>query len=171
MAGYVIHLAVAEEYLRKHNNDIKNYNEFISGVIAPDEVKDKSLTHYGEKSSKVDLKKFIQTNEIETDYQKGYFLHLVTDYLFYNKYLEYFSKDIYNDYDFTNKELIEKYKVTIPEHIKNYIFFKTGETKILSIDLAQKVIEEVSEYSLKEVEQQIKEESNYWMTIRNLKKI
>jgi len=171
MAGYIIHLAVAEEYLRKHKNDIENYGEFITGVVAPDDVKDKSLTHYGEKSSKVNLEKFIEENDIKADYQKGYFLHLITDYLFYNKYLECFSKDIYNDYDITNKCLIEEYKLKIPEKIENRIFFQNGETKILSINLARKVINEVSEYSLNEVYNQIKEENSYWLTIRDLKKV
>lgn len=41
MAGYVIHLAVAEEYIRKHKNENNNYEEFIAGVIFPDSVKDK----------------------------------------------------------------------------------------------------------------------------------
>ena len=34
MPGYVIHLAVAEEYLKKHGNKEK-YNNFIEGVIFP----------------------------------------------------------------------------------------------------------------------------------------
>ena len=55
MAGYVIHLAVGEEYLRIHPGDINDYNEFIEGIIYPDSVTDKSLTHYGEKSSKSNL--------------------------------------------------------------------------------------------------------------------
>ena len=63
MAGYVIHLAVAEEYLRKHKDFKEDYDEFIKGVIYPDSVTDKSLTHYGKKSSKVILKNFLQDNE------------------------------------------------------------------------------------------------------------
>ena len=30
MAGYVIHLAVAEEYLKKHKERQEEYNEFIN---------------------------------------------------------------------------------------------------------------------------------------------
>lgn len=60
MAGYVIHLAVGEEYIRKHPNEINNYEEFIEGVIYPDSVTDKSLTHYGLKSSQVNLKRFLR---------------------------------------------------------------------------------------------------------------
>ena len=38
MAGYVIHLAVAETYRRKYPEDIQDYNQFIEGVIFPDSV-------------------------------------------------------------------------------------------------------------------------------------
>ena len=98
MAGYVIHLAVGEEYLRIHPGDINDYNKFIEGIIYPDSVTDKSLTHYGPKSSQVNLKKFFNDRDIEDDFNKGYFIHLVTDYLFYNKFLDVFSKKyIYNE--------------------------------------------------------------------------
>lgn len=99
MAGYVIHIAVAQEYLKKHDKINENQKEFIKGVIYPDSVSDKSLTHYGSKSSKVILKDFLRENQTNTSFNRGYFLHLVTDYLFYNKYLDIFTKDIYNDYD------------------------------------------------------------------------
>ena len=72
MAGYVIHLAVGEEYIRKHPNEINNYEEFIEGVIYPDSVTDKSLTHYGLKSSQVNLKRFFEDKDINTDFNKGY---------------------------------------------------------------------------------------------------
>ena len=44
MPGYVIHLAVAEEYLKKHKERQEEYNEFINGVIFPDSIKDKLTT-------------------------------------------------------------------------------------------------------------------------------
>ena len=160
MAGYVIHLAIAEEYLRKHKDIKEDYEEFIKGVIYPDSVTDKSLTHYGIKSSKVILKDFLQDNEINNSYMRGYFLHLITDYLFYNKYLEKFSKDIYNDYDILNKRLIEKYNVVLPENIQNNVFYEDGETKILTLELAIKIIDEISDLNLNAVEKEIRENSN-----------
>ena len=160
MAGYVIHLAIAEEYLRKHKDIKEDYEEFIKGVIYPDSVTDKSLTHYGIKSSKVILKDFLQDNEINNSYMRGYFLHLITDYLFYNKYLEKFSKDIYNDYDILNKRLIEKYNVVLPENIQNNVFYKEGETKILTMELAIKIIDEISDLNLNAVEKEIRENPN-----------
>ena len=160
MAGYVIHLAIAEEYLKKHKDVKEDYEEFIKGVIYPDSVTDKSLTHYGIKSSKVILKDFLQDNEINNSYMRGYFLHLITDYLFYNKYLEKFSKDIYNDYDILNKRLIEKYNVVLPENVQNNVFYKEGETKILTMELAIKIIDEISDLNLNAVEKEIRENPN-----------
>ena len=160
MAGYVIHLAIAEEYLKKHKDVKEDYDEFIKGVIYPDSVTDKSLTHYGIKSSKVILKDFLQDNEINNSYMRGYFLHLITDYLFYNKYLEEFTKDIYNDYDILNKRLIEKYNVVLPENIQNNVFYEDGETKILTMELAIKIIDEISDLNLNAVEKEIRKNPN-----------
>ena len=160
MAGYVIHLAIAEEYLKKHKDVKEDYDEFIKGVIYPDSVTDKSLTHYGIKSSKVILKDFLQDNEINNSYMRGYFLHLITDYLFYNKYLEKFTKDIYNDYDILNKRLIEKYNVVLPENIQNNVFYEDGETKILTMELVIKIIDEISDLNLNAVEKEIRKNPN-----------
>ena len=55
MPSYAIHLAVAEEYLKKSNCSKENHEKFIKGVIYPDMVKDKSLSHYGINSSVSDL--------------------------------------------------------------------------------------------------------------------
>lgn len=60
MAGYVIHIAVAQEYLRKCKKKEENIEKFINGVIYPDSVQDKSLTHYGAKSSKVVLRRLFK---------------------------------------------------------------------------------------------------------------
>lgn len=168
MAGYVIHLAVAEEYNKKHMEQIKDYNKFIEGVIYPDSVTDKSITHYGEKSSKVLLKNFLKEREIDTCFEKGYFLHLVTDYLFYNNFLEYFSKDIYDDYDISNKHLIEKYNVKIPDYIKNKIFYKKGNTKVFTIESICKFIERTSEYDLENIKDEILKNNKFWTTIIDL---
>ena len=44
MPSFNIHLAVAIKYCEK--NVIKNKDDFFEGSIAPDLVKDKSITHY-----------------------------------------------------------------------------------------------------------------------------
>ena len=171
MAGYVIHLAVAETYIKKHPDDIIDYNKFIKGVLFPDGVSDKSITHYGEKSSKTNLKWFLEENKIDDDFNKGYFLHLVTDYVFYNKLLECFSKDIYNDYDILNKELQEKFNVKIPKEIKERVFYKEGKTKNLELDSIIKFIEEVSDYKLSDIKESVMSDDKYWLELRSLRRL
>ena len=170
MPGYVIHLSVANRYIEKHPEEIKDHNKFIEGVISPDGVTDKSTTHYGPKSSKVNLKLFLESNEINDDFNKGYFLHLVTDYLFFNRFLDYFSKDIYNDYDILNKTLEEKYNVKIPEEVKNKVFYKTGETKILNLESVIEFIEKTSEYKLEYIKQRVIENDINWLQLKDLRK-
>ena len=172
MPGYVIHLAVANEYKRKHKTEIKNYKEFIRGTIYPDNVKDKSLTHYGPTSSKPDLKEFLKEHNIDAnDFEKGYFIHLVTDFLFYNKYLECFSKDIYNDYDILNKKLEEKYNVILLDEIKDKVFHKEGELKLLNLDTILEFIDKTSECDLKHIRNEVLNENKYWLEFRQLKHI
>lgn len=170
MPGYVIHLAVAKQYIKKHKNQIKDEGEFYKGVVYPDSVSDKSLTHYGEKSSKVILKKFFEEKDLKTDFNKGYFVHLITDYLFYNKFLDFFSKDIYNDYDVTNKHLINKYQVNITEDIKEKIFFKDGKTTVFDLENVINFIEKTSEYDINKIEQEVKNDNKFWNELKNLEK-
>lgn len=170
MAGYVIHLAVAEEYIKKHENEIKDYNQFVNGVIYPDSVSDKSLTHYGPKSSKVHLKKFLENNSLESDYNKGYFIHLITDYIFYNHFLSYFSKNIYNDYDILNEYLIKKYKISIPKSIEEDIFYKEGNLSILSLEDIVDFIDNVSNYDIFDVQNEVLNNVSYWCTYTQLSK-
>lgn len=172
MPGYVIHLAVAEEYLRNHKDRKENYDDFIEGVIFPDSVKDKSETHYGRASSESNLYKFLEENSIEESFKRGYFLHLLTDYLFYNRYIDTFSKDVYNDYDLLNKGLMEKYKVILPEKIREYVFFKEGSnTKILSEQIVNSVVEDISKMDIDDIAKKVKENPEEWTKIRPLKHI
>lgn len=170
MPGYVIHLSVAEEYLKKHDKK-ENYSEFIEGVIFPDSVTDKSLTHYGPSSSQVNLYNFLKEHELNDSFTRGYFLHLLTDYLFYNKYINFFSKDIYNDYDILNKKLIKKYDVKLPDKVKKYVFFKENmELKILSYSLIETFIKDVSDMNIDNLVIEINQNTGKWTKIRPLKK-
>lgn len=130
MPGFQIHIAIGKRYIDKHN-EIQNVEEFLDGVIAPDFVEDKSKSHYTVKTpkenlkrylaSKVNLEAFLQENKVESDYEKGVFLHLLTDKLFFTEFLpdEYiknvdystFCKDLYTSYDETNHYLEEKYNI------------------------------------------------------------
>ena len=159
MPGYVIHLAVAEEYLKKHGNKEK-YNNFIEGVIFPDSVKDKSLTHYGPGSSYSNLKLFLEDKkDMKDDFTRGYFEHLLTDYLFYNKYIDTFSKAMYDDYDLLNSYLIEKYKPEVLA-IEELFYFKNQKTVIpvaeargVILLTCQKYIGKIYEYTPLQIKQ------------------
>ena len=79
-------------------------------------------------------------------------MHLLTDYLFYNYYLNEFDKvKIYRDYDILNSKLINKYKVKLPEEVKDKVFNLEGKTQILHFDLACRIIDEVSKLNLEQV--------------------
>ena len=96
MPGFTIHLAIGEQYIKKHKEEIKNKKEFIKGIIAPDLnekmtdiEKNKSKSHYGkweEYSATTNIEQFLKDKNVNVneDYWKGYFLHLLTDYYFYN---------------------------------------------------------------------------------------
>lgn len=167
MPGFIVHIAIAQEYLRKHNK--KFSQDFILGSIEPDFTDDKSKTHYGKSPAYTNLKDYLKTNNINTDFEKGYFLHLITDYLFYNYYLDEFEKpQIYYDYDFTNKTLIEKYNVMVPDKIKDKIYFKNGLPKILTLDLAYKIIDEISNLTLEEIRKDVINNNKKWNYYKKL---
>lgn len=129
MPSFNIHLAVAVKYSEKNN--IENKELFFRGSIAPDLVKDKSISHYtGMRDKnylrkyvfeKVRLNEFLKYNKVETDYEKGVFLHLATDFIFYQEFLsdKYLDKvdfdemiqDLYYSYRITNSYLEEKYNI------------------------------------------------------------
>ena len=114
---------------------------------------DKTTTHYSEHGgSGVNLKEFLKHNSISTEYMQGYFLHLVTDYLFYDTYFPNTINETrqYNDYDILNKELIEEYNIDIPEDIKDVVQFKTGELELLDREKIDQMIQEISKKSLSE---------------------
>lgn len=175
MPGFVIHLATAEQYIKKHSGEIKNKNEFLKGAVAPDMTtkENKGITHYGNDSAQIFLRKFLYEREIESDYDKGYFLHLVTDYIFYNKLLTHISKEIYNDYDILNQYLMEKYEVELLEEVKYTVFFKDGKLKIVSKELVEQAIELASDNSLSKIKEEImtSEYNEKWDEIRPLIRI
>lgn len=145
MPSYVIHLAVAKKYLENHKEE--DFEEFYRGVVAPD-LADKKVSHYGEYSSSPDLNKYYNEVGLDNSYNRGYFLHLVTDYLFYNKFLQSFSSEIYEDYNKINSDLIEKYNISIPKEIEEKIKFKEGIPSILDINRICKFIDAVGQVEL-----------------------
>lgn len=173
MPSYAIHLAVAEEYLRKNEKQTEEYEQFMKGVIYPDSTSDKSQTHYGRCSSESNLFEFLQENTLTDSFKRGYFLHLLTDYLFYNKCIECWSKDIYSDYDILNEQLTKTYSVVVPEEAKkNYICFEhDSKLKILSLPVVEKFIDKVSDLDIDTVAKEVEELPEKWTRIRPLKKL
>lgn len=155
MPSFTIHLAVAKKYLEKHKNE--NEEEFYNGVIDPD-LKDKKTSHFGKYSSTPDLNRYCREVELNSSYNRGYFLHLLTDDLFYNKYLERFSNEIYNDYNKINRAIVARYSLEIPDKIKDLIKFESGETKLLNFDSICKFIDTVGDIELENYKTEMQEE-------------
>lgn len=134
MPSYTIHLAAALKYLESHAEDDRA--AFLRGALEPDLLK-KPESHYGPKSSEPSLELCRADRGISDSFNRGYYFHLYTDRRFYKEFLPRFipsfSKEIYNDYDKLNRQIIERYGVEIPEKIKETVGFCDGETKIIPL--------------------------------------
>ena len=176
MPGYVIHIAVAKKYIRKHKKEINNERKFIEGAIAPDlivilnENESKSNTHYGKWGNynmEINLCKFLGDHKVDinNDYWKGYFLHLLTDYEFYLKYFKEETEELiknkdkyYYDYDCLNKYLMEKFDIDKYEYerIANCISLKDDKPKYLKKEKIISFIENLSDIKLEEIIEKVK---------------
>lgn len=137
MASAIIHIAVAKkvnEYLNR------NKKELYLGAIAPDAAKiigiDRKITHFISKndddpSPNIEYFKSLYIDKITGDYDIGYYIHLLTDELWFKEFLPNFVIDddtivdnngnkvslagitisdiIYNDYTNLNMEIIDYY--------------------------------------------------------------
>ncbi len=187
MPSFNIHLAVAVKYSQSHK--IENKEEFFRGNIDPDLVKDKSISHYtGMRDKnhlrqyvfeKVRLNEFLKKNKVETDYEKGVFLHLATDFIFYQEILtdEYLTKvdfdemiqDLYYTYRITNPYLEEKYNIhslnlddVMNSNIKQTLIRmnvdNTCGTNLLPETIMDNFIEKVAKIDLESYIEKIKRE-------------
>lgn len=145
----MIHLAVGKVYLK--NNKIENKKDFEKGIIEPDRKEDKVKSHYGPYSSQPDLNAFVSTNELTSSYEEGYFLHLVTDYLFYNKLIKRWDATIYEDYDKLNEKIKNRYEIEIPKEIQEIVQFKTGKLSLLKEEELYKFIDAVGKINLRQI--------------------
>lgn len=129
MASFSTHIAIAKVYLNK--NKVEHPKEFLKGVVEPDLVINKTLSHYSDFRDKRDLKeflkgkvnliKFLEGNNINSDYQKGVFLHLITDYEMYNNFFdeeyinntthETYCNNLYHSFDEMDEYLKSRYPV------------------------------------------------------------
>ena len=172
MACLAMHLAIANKYLE--NNPAENKEAFIKGAYLPDIAEDKIKSHYGIRmpinkvkdmlDSKVDIMECAKKTDLNYDLSKTLFLHLVTDYLFYNfvytPSLETKSPDqiksmMYQDYDFVTNYIIKNYNITIPQEIKHIVKSKKGDIDSIFFNMEQidKFVEYVSKLNLKECKQ------------------
>lgn len=177
MPGFTIHIAIAKEYAKKHEKEIKNMDEFIEGSIAPDYIPienkhiSKSETHYGKwgdwaiDDQIIYLDKFLQDEKVDLgkDYWKGYFIHLLTDDYFDRIYFREEAKQakenqdtFHNDYDCLNAEIIKRYHVEVMEKIEKYMNEINEKPKYLKLEKIIQFIEEVSNIDLQQQTEIIK---------------
>jgi len=185
MAGFHIHLAIAKRYAEKNN--IRETAELYRGTVAPDLVDNKSISHYSGQqdntklieylANKIGLYDYLKNHTVDNDYEIGVFLHLVTDYLFFNNFIDKgylgkvtyadFCKDLYTSYDITNDYLLEKYKIdfgelreTLESNISKSKKDKKTENSvgntIFSTEQLDSFIEYVSNIDLKQYEEKIR---------------
>ena len=128
MACLAMHLAIAKKYLENNTNE--NKEAFIKGAYLPDIAEDKIKSHYGTRmpikcvkdmlDSKVDIIECAKNTDTKNNLSKAVFLHLITDYFFYNfvysPALETKSPDqiksmMYQDFDFVTNYILKKYKI------------------------------------------------------------
>lgn len=183
MASIIIHLAIGKRYLEKTKTP-HNEHDFMHGIVAPDLAPDKRVSHYAGEydeqdlirgvEQKVQLSRFLASQQIDSDYSEGYFLHLATDYLFFNKFFakedlmkvthDDFFRNLYYSYDKVNEYISGKYHVSYGEY-EQQINERIAEKQqtipdgpkidILPIDRLDDFIEEVSDINLKEYRRKI----------------
>lgn len=176
MASFSMHLVIAKLYLQKHPEE--NEEEFIEGSIAPDITKDKSVTHYGKATAWSNPAKYLQANDrkIENSYERGYFLHLITDFLFYHKLVDIeeidarfikdesvkdkWIKNQRNDFSILEGEIrkrynIEKYIDRLPENIRKVMTSSEGELKVFERKSLFKFLEDMAQIDLDKMAEEL----------------
>jgi hypothetical protein len=129
MPSFQMHLAVAKLYAQKNEGEITNETDFFNGAVAPDLTDNKMKTHYSlppagndllsNIKNKVDITQLFKL-PIDNDFEKGVFLHLLTDYIFYTYYFspeflraatyEEFTTNLYASYNYTTGWLEDTYR-------------------------------------------------------------
>lgn len=176
MPGITIHIAVAKQYMKKHKLEIKDEEEFFKGSLAPDRNQDmtksaenKSETHYGkwqDYETIINIDEFLKDSKVdmEQDYWKGYFLHLLTDHYFCNVYFKKQVDEIkknndqfHYDYNCLNKVLLKKYKIEIIDNLKKHMNIYDKQPKYLKESKIIDFIEEISSMNIKDQVEIIKQ--------------
>ena len=130
MASVLIHLAIG----KKVNEKIcKKEEPFLTGCIAPDLARyvglSRDQSHFINKERKFELDRFLEKYNLymNNDYVLGYYVHLFTDYLWY----QYFTSNIVIDNYITRLDG-KTYKVISDNMQKLYMY---NDYLALNIDL------------------------------------
>ena len=182
MACLAMHLAIAKKYL--DNNPNENEEAFVKGAYLPDVADDKILSHYGIRmpikrvkdmlDSKVDIVECAKSTNLKDDLSKAVFLHLTTDYLFYNfvytpslesKSPEQIKNMMYQDYDFVTNHVIKNYNIVIPQEVSHIVKSKEGNIDSMFFNTQQidRFVELTSKLNLKNCKKQIVENCNAFL--------
>lgn len=177
MAGINIHKLIAMKYIEKHS-DVDNIEGFYKGCIIPDLVEDKKISHYSDYTKqdfsdlpeafkyKTMLNWYLKEHRIDSSYELGMFLHLVTDYLWFNKFIdkeylsnttfEKFQTDYYYSLDIVDSYIEDKYKILSYKR-KKYKFEDKYIIKnnIIPINKLERFIQYVTNINLKEYAKKI----------------
>ena len=168
MPCFSVHIACANEFMKK--NKIVDHNMFIQGVIDVDLTEDRLESHYSNTSDKSDLKyflknrvsidKYLSKNKITSDYDRGYFFHLLTDYYFYTSFFkkefiskithDEFKRILYHDYDAINDYIKNKYSVVFPDCIKKYDCSSSDKPLVLIYEDLDSFIEKMGNIKLED---------------------
>lgn len=152
MPSYCIHLAIGNLYAQ--SNEIKDREAFDRGLIAPDFASNKEISHYSAKgrkslklpeflAKKVNLFDYLENNEINSDFKRGEFLHLVTDYLYFTQFFsreqienldDEFLPTMYYSYDLIKEYVENKYDVIYPGDLKTVLDAIEEKRKLLGFD-------------------------------------
>lgn len=132
MPSQITHLAIAKRFMEKHPHVIKDVRRFFDGSVVADLDSDKAKSHYGIRTEKHDVlkynrekvnpDKFLASNNLKDDFNKGQYLHLYVDYKCYNEFLlahfsqqnksnEQINLDIYEATRRDDQYLSQKYGV------------------------------------------------------------
>ena len=178
MPGFTIHIAIAKQYAKKHEKEIKDIDEFIEGTIAPDyiPIKNKNIpkseTHYGiwgdwsKDNQEIHLDVFLKDERVDLkkDYWKGYFIHLLADDYFDRIYFREEAKQakanhdtFHRDYDCLNAEITERYHIEVMKKIKKYMNPLKQKPQYLKLEKIIQFIEEMSDIDLQQQIEKIKQ--------------
>ena len=181
MACTALHILIAEKYCEKHK--VENPLIYLDGAILPDIQKDKVASHFGKDikpmsvkealDAKVDIKTCAKTLDFEKDVDKALFLHLLTDYVYYNFLyqgiidgtpLKVILSDIENDSGVMTKQIQNTHAYTLPNEISYLLNEKEncGEYRLFNGDKFDAFVNLISSFDLKQVKKEIlKNPSNF----------